>query len=343
MAAAHGIEETPSEREIVGRVRLCRPDGSLDPAAVGWSRLPQHVCNLKGWGRKKRWEYWAIQDREKVFAMTISDLDYANLHAWWFLDPHNHAEGQTIVTPPTRMRMPGVAGAGIVGVRNKSMHLRIEPSDVGFRLSAESEQVTARFEVSWPAGHESMAVVVPWSNHRFQYTVKANTLVAVGSVTTANGTYDFNADAFATWDFGRGKWPYSMSWNWGSGSGTQQSADGTTELWGLQFGGKWTDGTGSTENAIMHNGTTYKVSEPLIWSYQPGQWLTPWRVRTPSGSVDMTLQPSYDRSDDTNLLVIANKTHQVFGRWSGTVQLPGAPVQHLQEIPGWAEEVVNKW
>ena len=49
-----------TEREITHPVTLCRADGTLNPQAVGWSRVPLHDCTLNGWGRNKRWDYWCV-------------------------------------------------------------------------------------------------------------------------------------------------------------------------------------------------------------------------------------------------------------------------------------------
>ncbi|HHU08712.1 MAG TPA: DUF2804 domain-containing protein, partial [Intrasporangiaceae bacterium] len=61
----------PTEREITETVSLTRPDGRLNPAAVGWTRTPLHDTSgigrgRVGWGRNKRWEYWAVCSPEWV-------------------------------------------------------------------------------------------------------------------------------------------------------------------------------------------------------------------------------------------------------------------------------------
>ena len=50
---------------------------------------------------------------------------------------------------------------------------------------------------------------------------------------------------------------------------------------GVQLGGKWTDGTGMTENALCVGGRLSKLSEELVWTYDTGDWLRPWTIRTP--------------------------------------------------------------
>ncbi|MFI0433312.1 MAG: DUF2804 domain-containing protein [Candidatus Nanopelagicales bacterium] len=327
----------PSEKELTEPVDLCRPDGRLNPQAVGWCRSPVITANLTRNSRNKRWEYWAVQQADMVFAMTISDLGYAGLHSAWFLDPAGREHAWQAMTPRPRLQMPEVPGGSAVAVHTRKVSLRIDPSPQGVRLRAMAEDLAADIEVARPPGHESMGVVVPWSDDQFQYTLKETALPARGTVVRGSTTYTFD-DAWATWDFGRGRWPRNVVWNWGSGAGT--SGDHTI---GLQLGGKWTDGTPMTENAIFVDGRSHKIGEVLDWSYEPGAWLSPWKVRTADGSVNLTLRPKYDRNGSVNLGVVSNTTHQCFGTWHGTVDVSGLGRISVDGVHGWAEEVSNRW
>lgn len=327
------------EREITSEIDLCTPSGRLNPNAVGWSRRPLHRCNLRGWGRKKRWEYWAVQDEQKVLAVTVSDLDYAGLFAVWFSDPSGEEHVATGLQPVPRLSIPERAGRGEVSVRAKTLAISLQPLPEGLRLRASTPELDADVHIERSPGHPSLGVVVPWSSSRFQYTVKETAMAATGSVRLAGQEFSFAPPtAFATWDFGRGKWPYRITWNWGSGAG---HVDGHRV--GLQFGGAWTDGTGSTENAVFIDDTTHKISEDVEWRYEPGNWLAPWKLSTRDDAVDLLFTPKRVRTDTTELGVIGNRTHQCFGVWSGRVAAPGAPQLDVSGIPGWVEEVRNRW
>src|SRR6478752_3016033 len=89
-------------------------------------------------------------------------------------------------------------------------------------------------------------------------------------------------------------WPYDVSWNWGAGSGV---SDG--RVIGVQLGGQWTDGTGSTENALFVDGRLHKISEELRWDYDTSDFLRPWRIR--GANLDLTFVPFYDKVTRTNL------------------------------------------
>lgn len=324
--------------EIIAPVDLCDPRGRLNPAAVGWSRQPLHRANLRGRGRCKRWEYWAITQGDTVLAVTVSDLDYAALHAVYALDATGREVAESALVPFSRVGLSEHSGGSPVSIRTKSLSIGISPDSQGCELTVVSSRVRASVRIDRPVGHEALGVVVPWSSRRFQYTVKENTLPAHGEV-TIDGESIVLDDAYATLDHGRGKWPYRITWNWAAGSGV---VDG--HVIGIQVGGSWTDGTGSTENALCIDGRLHYVPDDLVWDYDVRDWMRPWRITDPRGGrVDLTLTPRHVRTDRTELGILGNDTHQAFGRWTGWMA-DDAGVRHTVDgIVGWAEEVRNRW
>lgn len=291
---------TTHERELThGPVDLCRSDGTLAPEAVGWSRRPVHRANLRGWGRTKRWEYWCVTTPTHLVALTVSDLDFLRLDAVYVLELG--AGGREIERTALRPGGPGtplpegVAGApGPFGghdltvgptrpVRDQ-VRIGIRREGPGTRLTARclapgtGEQVEVDVYAGLPEGHETLSVVVPWGPDRFQYTSKQTALPAHGHVRIGRRELPFApGDSWAVLDHGRGRWPRVAHWNWGAGSGR---TGGRTV--GLQFGGRWTEGTGATENALCVDGKLSKLGEELTWSYDLAEPLAPWRVRTPA-------------------------------------------------------------
>jgi hypothetical protein len=326
------------EPEITSPMDLCRPDGRLNPGAVGWSRHPMHRANLRGWGRAKRWEYWCVQTPDWALSVTVSHIDYLALHQVWFVDfsTGEEIDAGAIVPLARGPVLPDRSGGGPARARTKKLAIDLVPNTQGVRLVARTERIDADVQVRRPDGHESMGVVIPWSDRQFQYTVKDNTLPASGTVTVDGRQRELPAgQTWAVLDHGRGKWPYSTTWNWGSGSGT---TDGHTI--GLQFGGKWTQGTGMTENALCIDGRVTKISEELEWVYDPGDWLQPWTVR--GTGVDVTLMPRHERKSRTNVGVIFTEVHQCFGTWNGTVEADGRSYR-IEDVHGFAEEAQMRW
>lgn len=333
------VSLTP-EPEITRPVDLCLPDGHLDRSSVGWTRHPLHTANLRGWGRTKRWEYWCVQGPDHVLALTVSSIDYLALHTVWFMSYDGLEVDRTVIQPFSRVSLPRSSGAGDLGVRARHLQIRVQPTAGGVRLRALTDRVSADISLERPAGHESLGVVIPWSDSLFQYTVKENTLPATGAVTVDGRTFDFEPeDSFGVLDHGRGRWPYRTTWNWGSGSGTSA---GTTV--GLQLGGKWTDGTGMTENALCLDGRLHKIGADLDWQYDTADWLRPWTVRDArDGRVDLRFTPRFERRARTQALAVATEVHQCFGTWDGDVVADDGTVVPVRSVRGFAEEARMRW
>lgn len=360
------------EREITRPVDLCRPDGRLNPGAVGWSRTPLHRTALReapgpaGWGRNKRWEYWGVVTPTHVVGLTISNLDYAAVHQLWVLV---RATGEVIdagALAPLALgtRLPASLGLGPArgralgpgGAERLALAIDEAPSsdptpttvsgltvpagavDPGreTHLRARSPRVQLDLRTRRLPGGEAMCVVVPWDVRRFQYTVKDLAVPMVGTITVDGVTTQVGDGAWGVLDHGRGRWPYSMTWSWAAGSGEV----GGTRL-GLQLGGRWTEGTGSTENALVVDGVTHKISEELTWEYSREDWLRPWRVV--GERVDATFTPFHARHAVTKLGVLAGDTTQCFGVWDGWAADDDGRDHPLTGLVGWAEEAHNRW
>jgi hypothetical protein len=329
------------EREITAEVALCRPNGRLNPAAVGWTRHPLHDTSRigtgrYGWGRNKRWEYWAVTTPTHLVGVTVSSLDYAGVHAIWV---HDRRTGETVshdaIDPLARgATLPARLDAGPARARTKDLSVDIEPVPEGTRLAVTAPRLRLEVLAERPPGHEAMGVVVPWSPRLFQYTVKDVARPLSGSLTVDGTAYD--AAGWAVLDHGRGRWPYSLTWNWAAGSGT---VDG--EVRGIQLGGKWTEGTGSTENALLVGTRLHKLHDEVAWEYDARDWLRPWRIH--GDRLDVTFTPFHERAARTNLLVVASETHQCFGHFTGWAVDDDGERVALDGLVGWAEEARNRW
>lgn len=329
-----------TEHEITEPVDLCREDGSLNPDAVGWARRPLHRANLRrrlthGWGRTKRWEYWGVVSDKYVVGVQVSALDYAAVHGLYVLERASGREWHQDATVPLGrgVGLPDHAAEGRVAVTRGPVRVVAEQRRDGTSLTATSPSISLDLALERPPAQESMSVVVPWSSSRFQYTLKDLALRAHGTITLDGVRRTLGGGAYAVLDHGRGLWPYRATWNWGAGSGP----DGTA----VQLGGRWTDGTGSTENAILVDGVVHKIGRDLTWHYDRGDWQHPWHVR--GEGVDATLTPFHVRSASTELLVLGNHTRQAFGTWRGTAPADDGTTLRLDGLVGWAEEARNRW
>ena len=330
-----------TERELTAPVSLTLPNGRVNPDAIGWARRPLVDTSGigRGRGRNKRWEYWGVTTPTHLLALTVSSIDYAAVHEVWVFDRATEKswdQGATVI-PPRGVELPANVESGPARARAKDLEIDIEQVEGGARLRARIPDTEFDVFAALPDGHERLAVVVPWSSTRFQYTVKDVARPASGTVTIGGVTHEVPAgESWAVLDHGRGRWPYDIRWNWGAGSGRSHD-----RVIGIQVGGRWTDGTGSTENAFFVDGRLHKIHDELRWDYDIADWRRPWRVS--GGGLDTTFSPFYDKVTRTNLGLVAASTDQCFGHWSGTFAVPGGDTVEFDGILGWAEEVHNRW
>jgi hypothetical protein len=241
----------------------------------------------------------------------------------WVLDRETGWTWESEAVPPLArgVTMPAYGEPASVVAKQ----LRIEVSGHALRATAPGVEI----DLAVAPGGEVLGVVVPWSSRRFQYTVKDVSRPVSGTITLDGTPYDVTG--WGVLDHGRGKWPYAITWNWAAGSGAGR---------GLTLGGKWTDGTGVTENGLFVDGRLHKIHSDLVWEYDRTDWREPWRVH--GDGVDATFTPFHEKASRTNLGVVANETHQCFGRWSGVAEADGVRLD-LDGLVGWAEEARNRW
>lgn len=339
---------TTQEREITELVDLTGFDGRLAAAARGWSRVPLHRANLRGrFGRNKRWDYWCILAGDLVVSATYSNVDYLGIvNVWWADLASGTTGGRDVTIPfPRHLRLPDRPGT--VPLRYHGRHLNLELVDEpdGTHLRAtwtERNGTPGRLDatVALPEGHESLNVVIPWSDTTYQYTSKHQARPAHGELVVGDRRWVIGADgdAWGVLDVGRGRWPFRTHWNWGGGAGRVGDA-----VVGLQLGGKWTVGTGATENGVLVDGRLTKVGNELVWDYSWDAPFDPWRVHDPDGALDLVLTPRYDRHSRTEAGVMGMEVHQVFGHWTGTVRADDGHELVCAGLQGFAEECRARW
>ena len=340
------------ERELTEPVDLCTADGALlNPAARGWSRRPLHRANLHGrFGINKRWDYWAILAGDLVVSSVYSDIDHLGLADVYWVDLATaETGGRAIVVPANEgIALPEVPGTAPLVVNRDGLDLRIADDEAGTRLVAtwnERDGRASRLDVrvELPAGHESLNVVIPWSDELFNFTSKHQARGAVGELVVGERRWVIGGpEGAASWgvlDVGRGRWPARIAWHWGGGAGRCGDHVG-----GLPAGAQWSEGTGCTENGVIVDGRLSKLGSELTWTYDWEEPMRPWRVVDPGGQLDAVLTPRFDKHSKVDASQdLGSETHQVFGTWSGRLVTDNGVTLEFEGLQGFAEEARQRW
>lgn len=327
-------------REISEPVLLSYPDGSLNRDAVGYSRRPLHICNLptgwRAWGRNKRWEYWGLVTPTHIVGLTIASLDYAGLLQVYVLDRRSGESfnEDKVVPLASGIRFQDTP-TGVDAFYEGEPRLAFHTHQQGTQLTVHSKRV--QLDAVAMAEGDALGVVVPWTDRLYQYTLKHVAQRVGGTLTIDGEALALHPDhCFAVLDRGRGRWPRRITWNWGAGFGHVGGAS-----FGLQVGGQWTDGTGSTENAVVIDGRLEHIPETLEWRYDLKAPEQPWHIE--SASLRATLTPFHVRRAATNAWVVRSSTHQAFGHWAGVYRGADGVEHAFDGLVGWAEEAANLW
>ncbi|MFF5994127.1 DUF2804 domain-containing protein [Lysinibacillus sp. KU-BSD001] len=335
-----------AEREILLPTLLCDKKGNLNPEAIGYARKPIIDCNLSGhFMRKKKWNYWCVYGEDILFSATISHLDYAAVCFVYFLEyeTQRYVEKTIVIPLGTKVKMPTQV-LETVSYGNSELHIRISYFNGDTHLSVtcpnfDGERLQAELTIHHPADDDSLNVVIPWNRQLFQFTAKHHTLPTTGIVKIGERRYTFNEEeSYAVLDFGRGVWPREATWNWGMASQKMRG-----RRIGLNFGGKWTDGTGMTENAVFVDGVMTKIHEDVLFYYDPTNFMKPWTITSKfSDTVNLTFTPFFERVAKTDAKLIRSEVHQLVGYYNGYVQLENGALR-ISQMLGCIEEHLAKW
>jgi hypothetical protein len=242
--------------------------------------------------------------------------------------------------------LPERPGTAPLRIDRDGFSLDIVDDVAGTRLTGTWTEPDGRpgsldVHVALPPRHESLNVVIPWSDEVFNYTSKHQARPAVGELVVGEERFDIGGPAGDAWgvlDVGRGRWPSEITWNWGGGAGRAGE-----HVVGLQFGARWTEGSGYTENGIIVDGRLSKLGNELDWQYEWDEPMAPWRIVDPGGQLDVTLTPRHDKHTQLPGRDKGSETHQVFGTWSGRLRTDDGLELELAGLQGFAEEARQEW
>jgi hypothetical protein len=333
------------EREITEPIDIADARGRLVREAVGWARHPILRCNLRNaLSRTHRWNHWCITTETHALTITIADVGYLGIVIVSF-----HAFGarpvERVYVRPRGLPFP-MPESPRGDIELDVPRLRLSMRAEGERMRVEGEarplpsgRLSIDLVVERPVAHETLNVLVPWDETTFQFTSKQQALAARGVVRVGAREHRFDEanQAFACLDFGRGRWPRRIEWYWAFGS-----SRGARTL-GFNLGGKWTDGSGVTENGFVLDGRLHKISDDVDFEHG-ARWMEPWRMRSrTSDRVDLVFTPRYERTVRVPLGIASAELHQMTGTFTGSfVDDEGARVP-VDRVLGLAEMFRGRW
>jgi hypothetical protein len=336
--------------------RLLNADGTL--AEAGY-----HTQMVRDYNRRqivghqwliKEWDYYIVTNGKFAVALTVADNSYMSLVSASFLDfekPDYKTTSEMKFFTFGKLNLPESMERGTVNYNSGRVYMSFEKPGANRRLRCKfdkfdgKESLECDITLSLPP-RDNMVIATPFKNrpHRFYYNAKVNCMTAEGSVTVGDRTYVFDAaDSLGTLDWGRGIWTYKNTWYWGSLS--TRLDDGRT--FGFNIGYGFGDTSAASENMVFVDGIAHKLDQVTfnipVDANGKDDYMSPWTFTSNDGRFFMDFVPVLDRIDNTDILIIASKQHQVFGKFSGKVVLDDGSEVEIKDRLGFAEKVFNKW
>jgi hypothetical protein len=347
----------PPPVELTEPVSLVGPDGRLNPAARGWARQPLFRTALPGpFLRRKRWNFVFVSHPEVLVAAALSHADYSGLAFVWLYDlkRRRFLELEHLAPLGIGVRLGDNAFADAAfESRALSYRWNYSPTEKAIEVAVNapgmkgsSAPLSLRLRIPRRDEDESLNLVVPWSDTRFNCTGKLVALGAEGELCAGGERYELGpSDTLASIDCTRGVWPYHIHWRWANGAGyTAPDAKGRRRRFGVNLGAGWSESAGVLENALYIDGRVVPLWEPVDFSLDLQRLEAPWTMRTPqSDRLSLTFTPRFSRTQDTNLLVVRMKLEQVMGHFSGQVRTGDGELLQIDNIPGIAENHMARW
>jgi len=336
------------QHEITEARELLDDQGNL--LHRGWARSPLlHYDRSRVRGRLKEWDYYCVLDDQYGLALTVADLGYLGLVSIVWLDLAQgtfHTVDEMRPFTRGRLGLPPSSRRGDVVFEGRKVRLAVRRDDGGRSLEVDvasfqdGQPLRARVRLEQDPDADSLVVATPFPGkpNAFYYNEKINCMPAGGSVQVGETSHTFDPGAaMGVLDWGRGVWTYRNTWYWGSAS---WRLDGVPLGWNIGYG--FGDLSTHTENLVVYGGRGHKLDQ-VAFHIPASSYLEPWRFSSNDGRFEMDFQPVLDRSAVVNLLVFRSEQHQVFGRFTGKVVLDDGAVLEVEGLPGFAEEVSNRW
>ena len=340
------------QHEITKEIPLLDENGDLTEPGYAKKLLPQYSRKaIKASPlRIKEWDYYLVSNGHYAMALTVDDNGYMGLDSISLLDFDtglNITQSPMSLLPLGKIGLPETSQCGDTEHSGKGYGISFKNSGSGKRV------LTAHMDSFGPEGafvgsvelfdepEESMVICTPFDKPgHFYFNQKINCLRARGEMKYGGKTYIFDpADSFAVLDWGRGVWTYHNTWYWGSAS---WQVDGVPFGWNIGYG--FGDTSAASENMLFYNGKAHKISQ--VKFNIPGDekdFLSPWTFTSDDGRFEMDFVPQMDRASCTDVKLIKSDQHQVFGKFTGKAVLDDGTVIQIQDFPGFAEKVENKW
>lgn len=342
-----------AQKEYTEKTPMFDDKGNL--IAAGWAR--HDVFDYKrdlvqDKKRRKEWDFYQLSNGRYMVQLSFANISLGGYVSAVLVDLQS---GKVVNSKMS----PFIGGAdkyilppkGDV-VNNVKGHLgkadfEFDTKETSRTLYFKMGDVELNFSMDMFENHENITTLLPFENLPGKYfmTIKQNCMPCEGTYKIGADIYEFSKeDTFCVLDWGRVNTPYKMVWYWGNGSAYITDDEGKKHIVGFEITWGIGDESNATETCIFYDGKAHKFGAVDVEVFpKPDKYMEPWHFVSEDGRFDMTMTPFYDHHSDLNVLAMRMNSHQVHGKWNGTMTLDDGTKLEIRDMYAFCEYVENRW
>lgn len=333
--------------------KLLDENGNLKEAGFSYQLVKKYNRNAikAGKSRIKEWDYYYVGNDEYGVALTVADNSYMSLVSVSVLDFISKKETTKSLIKffsNGKLNLPSSSKEGDVNYENKNCSFKFLHTENGNRRlivhykNFENKKDFRCDIYLEETNKDTMVIATPFKKKKhFYYNQKINLLRGHGYAKVGDKLYDLN-NSYGVLDWGRGVWTYRNTWYWSS---VNTTFEGKRIGWNLGYG--FGDTSAASENMFFYNDRAYKLEhvkfEIPLNEKGNDDYLSPWTFRSNDNKIQVVFTPILDRYSGTNAIIIKSIQHQVFGKFSGSIEIDNGEIVQFDNIIGFAEKVYNCW
>lgn len=342
-----------AQKEYTEPTRLLADDGTL--LAPGWARHNVFEYDRKAVKhpmRRKEWDFYQISNGKLMLQLSFANISLGGYVSAALVDLEH---GKTICAPmglflggkdkyvlPAKGDVPNN-----VKMKIGKCEFEFDTKETSRTLYFKSGEYEVHAQMDIMPELENITTVLPFKGFpdRYFMTTKQNCMPCECTYRVGDKTYCFSKDdTFCSLDWGRVHTPYSLVWYWGNGSTYVYDEKGEKHIFGFEITWGIGDETNATETCLFYDGKAHKIGAVDVEFFpKPDKYMQPWHFVSEDGRFDMTMTPFYDNHADTNAIVMRMHSHQVHGKWNGTVILDDGTKLEIKDMYAFCEYVENRW
>ena len=344
----------PSKQtEYTEETQLLSKKGKL--LSPGWARhnvFDYDRDRVKAVPHRKEWDFYQLSNGRYMVQLSFANITLGGYVSAVIVDLQ---KGKTLCTTmdffvggkdkyvlPPKGDVPNV-----VDMKVGKAKFKFVTTEEKRTLYYKRGKVELNFDMDILPDHENITTVLPFKGHKDRYfmTTKQNSMPTSGTFKNGRKVYKFTKDdTFTCLDWGRVCTPYQLVCYWGNGSAYVDGPDGKKHIFGFEITWGIGDESNATETCMFYDGKAHKFGAIDVETFpKPDKYMEPWHFISEDGRFDMTMTPFYDHHSDLNALVMRMHSHQVHGKWNGTVILDDGTKLEIKDMYAFCEYVENRW